>query len=140
MSYRNFGKGGHLGYAANQSFYGANWDKYVTNQVETWRSLLLSWLRAKGSSVMVVHYEDLKTDMGANLERIVKFLNLDLDPARVKCVVEESEGSFHRKPKQQFDPFNEQHRALIKKKIEEVNVALKENNHPELPVSKYEFF
>ena len=56
----------------------------------------------------MIRYEKLKTNLRQELERMVQFLNVTVSGEVVDCVVENSEGSFHRKPSAlPFDPYDD---------------------------------
>ena len=57
----------------------------------------------------MVHYEDLKKDLGQSMKQIVTFLTGEhLSTEILQCVHANSEGMFHRQPlrDENFDPFN----------------------------------
>ena len=60
-----------------------------------WRSFHINWANAS-IPVLLVRYEDLKTDLKGQLQHIAEFLKLDIPPDRIENVLNNSEGSYHR--------------------------------------------
>ena len=44
----------------------------------------------------IVRYENLKENLGLEMEKLMSFLNLEFDKSVESCVVEKQEGSFKR--------------------------------------------
>ncbi len=54
----------------------------------TWSEHVRSWTRAKGFAVRTVRYEDMQDDPAAVFSKIVSFLGLDLDQARLDKAID----------------------------------------------------
>ena len=75
----------------------ADWDYFVKSAVQLWEELYLNWLFNQ-TGLLVVYYEDLKNTSLRNaiLQDITKFLGLNLDNARLKCVLQNPYTKFKR--------------------------------------------
>ena len=59
------------------SFSGKNteWDKVVTSRIEVWQKYFSNWiLNSESRPVLVVRFEDLKTDLIGQVKRMLDFL------------------------------------------------------------------
>ncbi|XP_077979611.1 NXPE family member 1-like [Glandiceps talaboti] len=87
----------HTGYYPFQNLTGEEWENYVIQSIPRWEKGVTCWLTNE-TPVLVVHYEDLKNDVIFNVDRMLSFLNLIFTEERRRCVLENTEGNFHRKP------------------------------------------
>ena len=70
-----------------------------------WFYSTIRWLSFPGP-LHIIRYEKLKTNLREELQNIIKFLNITVNEKMLDCVVENSEGSFHRKSSAiNFDPY-----------------------------------
>ena len=106
----------------------------------------------KASKLCVVHYENLKRDLEPDLRRIVDFLDLEVDEERLACAISRSEGSFHRKQRENSSkkgsthfeinggkhPFTPEQMVLVRDAITRVHQALVSRGWDGLPVELYD--
>jgi len=95
------------------------------------------------SKILVIHYENIKINLRHILRRILDFLNLEEDPGRLQCVVQNPTGLFKRDHKKTtFDgsPFNESQRLIVNDAIRKLNSKLKQFGKESLPTHLYQYF
>ncbi|KAK7934123.1 hypothetical protein WMY93_005019 [Mugilogobius chulae] len=125
--------GGHIGFASQ-----AHWKGKVARVCEKllpwWASHTLDWLQF-GRRVHVVHFEELKRDLFAQLKGMVQFLGLEVSEERLLCVEGQKDGNFKRSGlrKLEYDPYTAEMRAHIDELIRTVDAALKKRNMPGVP-------
>ena len=86
-----------------------HWNQRVSKDIKRYLEFHEHWLR-KGSQIkiLVVFYEDLKSDLGNQLRRMAKFLNIKVTDEIISCVLQNSEGKYHRKnTESKSDPYYE---------------------------------
>jgi len=91
--------GSHTGSASLKSFSNkARWEKYVKNALNNWQEFYTSYYDNYQSEnqLHIVRYENLKENLGLEMEKLMNFLNLEFDKSVESCVVEKQEGSFKR--------------------------------------------
>ncbi|XP_077998827.1 sialate:O-sulfotransferase 1-like [Glandiceps talaboti] len=123
----------HTGYFPRQNMTGEDWEDFVNMTTSKWESSVTCWLN-NTTPVLVVHYEDLMNDMMSGIDRMLSFLNLKFTVDRRRCIAQNNEGNFHRKPPQDseermFDPYTPVLRALIDEHIRNINLMLTEHGH-----------
>ena len=70
-----------------------------------WFYSTIRWLSFPGP-LHIIRYERLKTNLREELQNIIRFLNITVSDQMLDCVVDKSEGSFHRKSSAiNFDPY-----------------------------------
>ncbi|KAG7274546.1 hypothetical protein CRUP_023923, partial [Coryphaenoides rupestris] len=118
--------GGHIGFASQAHWKGKEWPEFVKNYAPWWASHTLDWLHY-GRRVHVVHFEDLKRDLFAQLKAMVLFLGPVVSEDRLLCVEGQKDGNFKRSGlrKLEYDPYTAEMRADIDKLIRIVDVALR---------------
>ena len=98
------------------------WRSYVTGQTRHYKSLVQSWIRWSNKDKYVVFYEDLQANLIPNLNGIVQYLTgRTISPDIAECILGNSEGLFHRKSTETFDPYTlipEEEEALMEMKEE----------------------
>ena len=62
--------------------------------------------RWHGGKLLLVHYEELKAELEPGLKEIRNFLRLNPDPERLKCILNDRDGSYKRpEPEKKEFPF-----------------------------------
>ncbi|NXV45535.1 WSCD2 protein, partial [Uria aalge] len=130
--------GGHIGFAAHAHWKGKEWPEFVANYAPWWATHTLDWLRY-GKKVLVVHFEDLKRDLFAQLQRMVGLLGIAACEDRLLCVEGQKDGNFKRSGlrKLEYDPYTPEMRKMISGYIKTVDTALKLRNLSGVPDDYY---
>ncbi|NXC89769.1 WSCD2 protein, partial [Cercotrichas coryphoeus] len=130
--------GGHIGFAAHAHWKGKEWPEFVANYAPWWATHTLDWLRF-GRKVLVVHFEDLKRDLFAQLQRMVALLGVPACQDRLLCVEGQKDGNFKRSGlrKLEYDPYTPEMRKTIGAYIRTVDAALKLRNLSGVPEDYY---
>ncbi|XP_071824617.1 sialate:O-sulfotransferase 2-like isoform X1 [Apostichopus japonicus] len=117
----------------NESVYHTKaWPDCVKSMSRGWLALVDQITdKFTNETVLVVRYQDLKTDLPNQLRRIVEFLGLPLDEKRLNCTIQRTEGNFHR-PKHalSFDPFRKPLKVMVENAIKEAQIKFKTHNLP----------
>ncbi|XP_048198715.1 WSC domain-containing protein 2 isoform X2 [Perognathus longimembris pacificus] len=126
--------GGHIGFAAHAHWKGKEWPEFVRNYAPWWATHTLDWLKF-GKRVLVVHFEDLKRDLFAQLGRMVRLLGAAAREDRLLCVESQKDGNFKRSGlrKLEFDPYTPDMRRTIAAYIRMVDAALRARNLTGVP-------
>ena len=74
------------------------------------------------------------------MRKLLDYLKLETDEARLRCIDKHSIGSFHRIKHQQEDPYSVELHNILDENILAANKLLRENRGIELPLEKYQFF
>lgn len=116
----------------------AEWPEFVANYAPWWATHTLDWLRY-GRKVLVVHFEDLKRDLFAQLKRMVGLLGIAACEDRLLCVEGQKDGNFKRSGlrKLEYDPYTPEMRKMISGYIKTVDAALKLRNLSGVPEDYY---
>nr|XP_009939345.1 PREDICTED: WSC domain-containing protein 2 [Opisthocomus hoazin] len=130
--------GGHIGFAAHAHWKGKEWPEFVANYAPWWATHTLDWLRY-GKKVLVVHFEDLKRDLFAQLQRMVGLLGIAACEDRLLCVEGQKDGNFKRSGlrKLEYDPYTPEMRKVSSSYIKTVDTALKLRNLSGVPDDYY---
>ncbi|NXG35799.1 WSCD2 protein, partial [Dromaius novaehollandiae] len=130
--------GGHIGFASHAHWKGKEWPEFVRTYAPWWATHTLDWLRF-GRRVLVVHFEDLKRDLFAQLQRMVGLLGIAAREDRLLCVEGQKDGNFKRSGlrKLEFDPYTPEMRHAIGGYIKTVDAALKLRNLSGVPDDYY---
>lgn len=136
LSEHNRKFGGHTGFA-NERHYtqGSEWIDFVTGKSRTWANTAINFLQYS-KKVLVVHYEDLRSNLLPNLINIVKFLEVPIDKERLLCTISSPDGKYKRPAAKQqlgFDPFTDEMKEFVTLYIKGVSMALYITNQTKLP-------
>jgi len=74
-----------------------NFVHFVKRGVEEWAGLIQTWVK-KSSDLLLVQYEDLLEDPRKELMRILNYLRVPVEEARLSCTLKFLEGPFRRRP------------------------------------------
>ncbi len=112
--------------------------EFVRQEIKLWEEIYMDYLSI-GSDLLVVHYEDLKTDLRGQVVRILEDLDMPVDDLRVNCSLTMPHDKVKRKARNLEDPFNDELRELIEASISRIQDMLRFRNFPLLPVEKYKW-
>ncbi|XP_037093724.1 WSC domain-containing protein 1-like [Pollicipes pollicipes] len=131
----------HTDGARAELFQGPEWEQSVSFYARRWFAVNLQWLEATNAT-HVVMYEHLVRDPMYELRRMLRFLEVEPDPARMECVRLHLEGRAHNK-KHSVVPDNTTYplplRGLVWSQIHALNLHLKDRGYRELPLEQYSF-
>ena len=77
------------------NFVSAEWADFVYCHISLWSSFYETWMTFR-KPMMLLRYEDLKSDLKGQLRRLVHFLKVPVEPDAIERTVANSEGLFHR--------------------------------------------
>ncbi|XP_043210234.1 WSC domain-containing protein 1-like [Amphibalanus amphitrite] len=122
VSHRHLDAAGHLGFAPQSHFEGEGWDKFVDQKAEFWYSLYAAWIdQCPPEQLLVVQYEKLKSQLNTELERVLRFLGVQPDPERMKCIERYPRGNMQRRTRANStgpqSPLSDRHRQRIKRSV-----------------------
>ncbi|XP_072164172.1 sialate:O-sulfotransferase 2-like [Diadema setosum] len=129
--------GGHTGFASEKHYtQGTEWIDFVAGKSRTWTNSALNYLQYS-RRILVIHYEELRSDAFLPLQKMVRFLGQTIDEERILCTLSSPDGKFKRREssrqKLSFDPFTDEMREMIGLYVKSVDMALKLKNQTALP-------
>ena len=114
----------------------------MSKKIEHWKNFYVDWLTTtdRPSSILIVHYENIVSDLELTSRRILKFLNFEADENRIQCLLRSSEGKMKRKhiKSREGDPYTPNQRKRIRNAIQIVDGMLRHYGKETLPLHKYE--
>ena len=87
----------------------SEWKLYVHNETDKWAEFHKDWFSFKKPK-LILFYQELKSDLRSCLRQICQFLKTEekCTPERIDCVLNNSQGNFHRKKSNlQVSPYTE---------------------------------
>ncbi len=112
--------------------------EFVKQEMKLWEEIYTDYLSV-GSDVLVVHYEDLKTDLRGQVVRILENLEMPVDDLRVNCSLTMPHDKVKRKSRDLEDPYDDELRDIIERAIDRIQEMLKFRYFSLLPVEKYKW-
>ena len=91
---------------------------------DRWLKFHRQWLIDFKFPLLLVKYENMKSDLGTEILRILGFLDFTVTDAQLQCVLEEQEGQFHRVAKKDAYRFSTGIHSLIAAHIEQLAIDL----------------
>ena len=91
-------------------------------------------------SLILMSTQELTEAPTSEMRRLLEYLHLAQDEARLACIEAHSAGSFHRLSHQSEDPWSEELHTLINGVIMRANKLLVEKTGRPLPLEKYEYY
>ena len=118
-------------------FYTEVFEAYAYSHIKKWRTIVEDWVIA--GDVVVIHYEELRENKVAELEKMLNHLQIPLDRRRLSCVEYADLNVFKRtKNKLKHSPYSKGLSRIIWKHIGEVDRLLVRMGHKGIPYHKYE--
>ena len=95
--------GAHTGVVklTNSSIDKKKWNTYVHTNLTGWHLLHKFWLGRRNLKFYILQYEKLRTNTRYELKKVLNFLQMKVSDSTMHCVLENAEGSFHRKTLQE---------------------------------------
>ena len=97
-------------------FVGNNnkWKEFVNIVVkQAFPDLVRYWLGEVDIPTVVVKYEDMLTDLGAQIKKMLDFLQVTYSKEDIDCVTSSNLNKYRRVHKFNFDPYTPQLRKLV---------------------------
>lgn len=115
----------HLGVAKESAFIGnSKWDWFVEYKVVSWLVMLNTWLKESHIPIHVVQYENLKTNLTLEVQKMVQFLDIPVSNETLQCVAKNSEGLFKRIDHLNFDPFSIENKDAVNRILNQAKPLL----------------
>ena len=114
---------------------------FAQNQLQKWADIIFDWVLLS-PNLLVIHYELLKEDQERELRKIVKFLGIEKNDERFKCMEFENQRfkSFKRYKKElKKNPYNKVVNGNIQTLIKITQKFLVEHKHEPLPLHLYPY-
>ena len=112
-------------------FIGTNstWNNFVHEQAVIWEQTVLAWITNNHDHpVLIVKYEDIKSNTQSELRRILDFLQVPYSSSRLKQVVARGYRTYRREHSETFDHYIPGQRDTVRSAIERVSKSLKESD------------
>lgn len=140
LSDHNFLFGGHMGVGPPTNYDRSDWEEFVSLETASWLDLAMNWV--KEGQVLVVHYEQVKTNLVPEMKRILKFLGVTVNKDRLDCLLKHRNGFFRRKStlKPEKLPFSQKLRSEMDLLIDSFSAYLMKKGHRKLPTELYRFY
>ena len=108
-------------------------------KIRDWQQYFIGWIvNGRGHPVLVVRYEDLKTDKIGQVKRMLDFLRVPYSEDELQKRMEADLGTFRRKHHGEFEHFTSKQRDYVRQKIAETLDYLKKRNYEDtLGVTEY---
>ena len=114
------------------------WDKFVTSRIEVWQKYFSNWiLNSESRSVLVVRFEDLKTDLIGQVKRMLDFLKFPYMEDELRSRLAEGFNKFRRAHgAENFEHFTPNQQKLIQSVVVNTIKMLQKHKHG-LVISDY---
>ncbi len=86
-----------------EEFLRWRWPEERLDEVGYWYHLISWWEQRENEDVLLLCYEDMRHDLASTVERIAKFLNIELDEELMEIVMLQSSQNFMLDHKDQFN-------------------------------------
>ena len=107
----------------------SKWRKFVDRNAKEFSKLVHYWLgQANISSILVIKYEDMLTDLATQLKKMLDFLKVPYSDKDIECVVRDELESYHRKKGERFDHYIPADRQIVLDNLMSVETLLNKYN------------
>lgn len=106
------------------------WDKFIQSYMSVWKKRIEKWVLRKhvDHPVLVVRYEDLKTDTVKEVERMLVFLKQSFDPLELPNRLAEDYTTFKRAHDVQFERYTGEQKLYIESVLLETLTLTQDSN------------
>ena len=105
------------------------WRRFVYYNAKEFTKLVHYWLeQANVSSILVIKYEDMLTDLATEVRKMLDFLQVPYTDKDIECVVNNKLESYHRKKGEPFDHYIPADRQFVLDKLMSVETLLNKYN------------
>ena len=106
-----------------------SWRRFVHYNARDFTKLVRYWLEeANLSSVLVIKYEDMLTDLGTELKKMLDFLQVPYSDKDIECVVSNKLESYHRKKGDPFNHYDPADRQVVLDYLQSIETLLNKFN------------
>jgi len=144
LSTHNFMYAGHHGRAPARNYARPDWHQFVTIQASKWLDMASNWtIHSSPTKVLVVHYENVKADILAEMRKILAFFDMPINEERLQCLLKHKDGLFHREPSKMPEvvPFSTEMRQALDTLIDHIDLKiLKKRRYDRMPTHLYSFY
>ncbi|XP_059097809.1 WSCD family member AAEL009094-like [Tigriopus californicus] len=145
LSDHNFLFAGHHGRAPPSNYARKDWNQFVAIQMSRWLEMAANWtLNSNPSKVLVLHYENVKSNPEREMRKVLNFLQIPADPSRLSCMQMHKNGFFVRgsggSDESEVVPFHQKTRQVIDSLIDRVNAMLFRLGYEAMPLNKYDYY
>ena len=117
-------------------YYSKNFERFVLENVHSWRLIIQDWVVI--GNVTVIHFEDVLSNKTREIEKVLEFLELNIDPSRLECVKYCRFDMFQRSHQRlEPSPYSENLRRIVTESIMAVDAILTQYGHAGIPFEKY---
>eukprot|EP00095_Tigriopus_kingsejongensis_P011216 maker-scaffold669_size115232-snap-gene-0.22 protein:Tk11216 transcript:maker-scaffold669_size115232-snap-gene-0.22-mRNA-1 annotation:"wsc domain-containing protein 1" len=121
-----------------------DWPQFVAIQMSRWLDMATNWTHySDPSQVMVLHYENVKSDVAREMRKVLKFLKLPVNEDRIECMRIHKNGFFQRGSEaheSEAVPFDREVRGRIDSLIGRVSRMLAKGGYEPLPLTRYDYY
>jgi len=103
---------------------GKDWVVAVIRYSERWRVHVEKYLNTTKTPTLVVKYENLLTDLQTELKRMMRFMEFPYTKDDLQCISKSTLEGFHRKHKNNTDPYTPEQRKIVYTQIRLANNVL----------------
>ena len=101
------------------------WKAHVKKQSRAWKAQVMQWLTYKTVPVLIVGYENLRSNTYSELKRMLDFLGYLYSEDDLLCAVKSSGETFHRNhTRKDLQPYSPELQKFVLNEIKQVNAAL----------------
>lgn len=104
------------------------WRNQVNRKSGLWLHHITDCLNSTPIPVIVVKFENLKSKLYEELQKILDFLKYSYKEEDLECTVNHKSDSFHRKHNGTIDPYSSEQKQKILNSIQEANKILSQYN------------
>lgn len=94
--------------------------------------------------VLVLHYENVKSNPKREMRKVLNFLRIPADPSRLACMQMHKNGFFERgssvSDESEVVPFHQKTRKVIDMLIDRVNAMLSRLGYEAMPLNKFDYY
>lgn len=145
LSDHNFLFAGHHGRAPPSNYARKDWNQFVAIQMSRWLEMAANWtMNSDPSKVLVLHYENVKSNPKREMRKVLNFLRIPADPSRLACMQMHKNGFFERgssvSDESEVVPFHQKTRKVIDMLIDRVNAMLSRLGYEAMPLNKFDYY
>ena len=119
----------HIHHTSIHAGENRKWNVSVHRKAVKWQQTILAWVvNNMGHPVIVIRYEDMKTNTSRELRRMLDFLQVPYAEAQFQRVVNSGYETFRRRhsPRDDYDHYTSEQRAFVNSVIRTTHSVLEE--------------
>ena len=95
-------------------------ETFLKRRTDKWITFHVDWLKQFKKPLLVIRYENLKSDLLKEVGRICRFLGFEFTKRQRECVLNHAEGNFHRKHQKKDRVISKKQDLYLKKATQQV--------------------